>query len=189
MHGPLVSGWLLAALCGASGLVCLARARRGGPAQREAAGCEALMSLAMAVTAPPTTTLTSLLPTAVPGGLFAVVALWALAQLRHGTHLGHWLLHTAGAAAMAWSALGGHPGHGGTDEAAAPGAGAQEPLLAGLLCCFAAQVLLAGRRLLPRPADPPSRTATALPVLDRPETVTACRVAAAVQMLVMLCRA
>ena len=190
MHGPLTTGWLLTALCAATGLVCLFRACRGAPAQREAAGCEAVMSLAMASMACPTTALPQV-PGAVHGGLFALLGLWALAQSRHGTaHLGHWLLHAAGAAAMAWSALtpGGHGGHEGhtapvvQDAGVAAGAGPGGPLLATLLLCFAAQVVLSGRRLLPQPAGGPAPAR----FVDRPELASACRVATAAQMLVML---
>ena len=53
VHGPASSGWLLVALCAATGAYCLLRMRSGVEEQRRAAGGEALMGFGMAAMAVP----------------------------------------------------------------------------------------------------------------------------------------
>ncbi|WP_406728777.1 DUF5134 domain-containing protein [Streptomyces sp. GD-15H] len=187
MHGPEASGWLLVALCAATGAYCLLRMRSSVEEQRRAAGGEALMGFGMAVMAVPAAVFTP--PSwawpawAVVFGAAALHALWAeRASSRH-------LHHPVGAGSMAYMAVAmavspgqGH-GHG----------GAGIPVLTGiLLLYFAGYVLVTGVRLVPVAAVP-GRLATtgagssgASGWGDRPELARACRLAMGIAMVAML---
>lgn len=176
-----MSGWLLMALCAATGTSCLSRMRGcRGPA-REAAGGEALMAFGMAAMAVPT----ALLPLpawhwVVYAAVFGAAAVRAVWPARHGCRHLH---HAVGCAAMvymgaAMAPAGGHDGH----------AGAGVPLLTGaLLVYFAGYVLRAGTRLVPLAAAGGGGTLAAQPSSGpRPELVPACRVSMGIAMLAML---
>ncbi|PAM97015.1 DUF5134 domain-containing protein, partial [Streptomyces sp. Alain-F2R5] len=144
MHGPASSGWLLVALCAATGAYCLLRMRSGVEEQRRAAGGEALMGFGMAAMAVPAAVFT---PPSWAWPAYAVVfgaaglrALWAARSGRHHLH------HLVGDAAMVYMALvmAGSPAHAHTHGPSGV------PLLTGvLLLYFAGYVLLTGVRLLP----------------------------------------
>ncbi|MFD5271858.1 DUF5134 domain-containing protein [Streptomyces sp. NPDC058335] len=182
MHGPASPGWLLVALCAATGAYCLLRMRSSDETQRRAAGDEALMGFGMAVMAVPGSAFT---PPAwvwpVYAVLFGGVALRALWVVRTGPHHLH---HLVGAAAMVYMAAvmtasptAGHA-HGGSGV----------PLLTGgLLVYFTAYVLVAGVRLLPAAGVTGSPAAgRALAWGDRPELARACRLSMGIGMLAML---
>lgn len=189
MHGPPLIGWLLVALCGAAGVVCLLRLRSGDPGARRGAGDEALMGLAMAAMAVPWAAAHGTghgpvlaLPFAGPAlaAVFAAAALRSLLLARSGGPGGHHAHHAVAALAMAYMALA--PGHA---ELPAPAA---LPLATGLLIAyFAVYVLRTAVRLVPPaavaggpPAGPPPGWAC------RPEMTAACRVSMALAMLAML---
>ncbi|MCF4137164.1 DUF5134 domain-containing protein [Streptomyces sp. Tue 6430] len=144
MHGPASPGWLLVAVCAATGAYCLLRMRSSDETQRRAAGDEALMGFGMAVMAVPGTVFT---PPAwvwpVYATVFGGVALRALWAARTGSHHLHHLVGAAAmvymAAVMAASPAAGH-GHGDSGVPALTG---------GLLVYFTAYVLVSGARLLP----------------------------------------
>lgn len=103
MHGPASSGWLLVALCAATGAYCLLRMRSSVEEQRRAAGGEALMGFGMAAMAVPAAVFTPPswawpLYTAVFGGA-ALRALWAARTSSHHLH------HLVGAFAMVYMAV------------------------------------------------------------------------------------
>ncbi|MFI1963441.1 DUF5134 domain-containing protein [Streptomyces pathocidini] len=208
MHGAPLVGWLLVALCGAAGALCLLRMRAASTESRRGAGGEALMGLGMAVMA---------LPVAVPGWrswagpvfavAFAAVALRALLQLARGG--GHHLHHAVGALAMVQMALApGGSGHAVHAAAPASGAGTQTAsataLLTGLLLCyFAVYALRTGVRIAPRAgaagaagptgavgttgvAEAPESGERIPGWLERPELATACRVSMGLGMFAML---
>ncbi|MFI8089319.1 DUF5134 domain-containing protein [Streptomyces sp. NPDC086080] len=181
MHGPASSGWLLVALCAATGAYCLLRMRSRVDEQRHAAGGEALMGFGMAVMAVPATAFT---PPAwawpVQAAVFCAAGLHALWAVRAGAcHLHHLM----GAGAMVYMAVAmaasststhGH-GHGGSGI----------PLLTGaLLLYFVAYVLVTGVRLVPVTAVPGG--APGLGWGDRPELARACRLVMAIGMVAML---
>lgn len=178
MHGPASPGWLLVALCAATGAYCLLRMRSRVEEQRRAAGGEALMGFGMAAMAVPPAVFTPP-PWAWPAyaTVFGAAALRALWSARSSIHHLH---HLVGAGAMVYMAAvmaaapaRGH-GHGGSGV----------PLLTGvLLVYFAGYVLLAGVRLLPAAAG---AGPTALPWGDRPEVARACRLSMGIGMLAML---
>ncbi|WP_432129634.1 DUF5134 domain-containing protein [Streptomyces tendae] len=197
MHGSASSGWLLVALCAATGAYCLLRMRSSVEEQRRAAGGEALMGFGMAAMAVPAAVFT---PPAWVWPAYAAVfgaaglrALWAARSGRHHLH------HLVGAAAMVYMAvvMAGSPAHG-------HGHGASgTPLLTGvLLLYFAGYVLLTGVRLIPvvtvagggpgAPSVPaPGGGAGAGGRAgagwgDRPELARACRLSMAIGMLAML---
>ncbi|GAA5011093.1 MULTISPECIES: DUF5134 domain-containing protein [Streptomyces] len=187
MHGPASPGWLLVALCAATGAYCLLRMRSGVEDQRRAAGGEALMGFGMAAMAVPAAVFT---PPAWVWPAYAVVfgaaglrALWAARSARHHLH------HLVGAAAMVYMAvvMAGSPGH-------AHGHGTSgTPVLTGvLLLYFAGYVLLTGVRLIPvgavaggGPGTAPG-AGTGAGWGDRPELARACRLSMAIGMLAML---
>ncbi|MFJ4426399.1 DUF5134 domain-containing protein [Streptomyces bobili] len=187
MHGPASPGWLLVALCAATGAYCLLRMRSSDETQRRAAGDEALMGFGMAVMAVPGSAFT---PPAWVWPAYTVVfggaALRALWVARSGTHHLH---HLVGAAAMVYMAAvmtasptAGHA-HGGSGV----------PLLTGgLLLYFAAYVLISGVRLLPvagaagSTATGSTAAASAPAWGDRPELARACRLSMGIGMLAML---
>ncbi|MEG3628243.1 DUF5134 domain-containing protein [Streptomyces poriticola] len=183
MHGPASSGWLLVALCAATGAYCVLRMRSGAAEQRRSAGGEAVMGFGMAGMAVPAAVFTP--PGwAWPGyaALFGAVGLHSLWAARSGRHHLH---HLVGSGAMVYmsvvmtvspAAVHGHTAaHGGSGV----------PLLTGaLLLYFAGYVLLTGVRLVPVAAvdDGPAATGWG----DRPELARACRLSMGIAMLAML---
>ncbi|MFJ9671027.1 DUF5134 domain-containing protein [Streptomyces sp. NPDC101221] len=199
MHGPASSGWLLVALCAATGAYCLLRMRSSVEEQRSAAGGEALMGFGMAAMAVPAAVFTP--PAWVwPGyalvfGAAGLRALWAARSGRHHLH------HLVGAAAMVYMAvvMAGSPAHAHAHDTSGT------PVLTGaLLLYFTGYVLLTGVRLIPVVAAAGSGAgAPPVPVPlpgqgpraegpaadgwgDRPELARACRLSMAIGMLAML---
>ncbi|MFH8804029.1 DUF5134 domain-containing protein [Streptomyces sp. NPDC017936] len=177
MHGPASPGWLLVALCAATGAYCLLRMRSADEQQRRAAGGEALMGFGMAVMAVPATAFTApqwAWPAyAAVFGAAALRALWATRTSAHHLH------HLVGASAMVYMAVvtasspGAGHGHGGSGV----------PLLTGvLLLYFAAYVLVSGVRLLPVAGAGGGTVAWS----DRPELARVCRLSMGIGMLAML---
>lgn len=194
VHGPASPGWLLVALCAATGAYCLLRMRSAVEEQRRAAGGEALMGFGMAAMAIPAAVFT---PPAwawpLYAGVFGAAALRALWASRARPHHLH---HLVGASAMVYMAavMAGSP-------ASAPGhthghAGAGVPLLTGvLLLYFTGYVLVAGARLLPVrvPVAVPAGavgsgagSGSGVAWGDRPELARACRLSMGIGMLAML---
>ncbi|MFF1440174.1 DUF5134 domain-containing protein [Streptomyces sp. NPDC058295] len=177
MHGPASPGWLLVALCAATGAYCLLRMRSAVEEQRRAAGSEALMGFGMAAMAVPAAAFT---PPAWAWPAFAAVfgaaalrALWAARVSAHHLH------HLVGAGAMVYMAavMAAAPAH-----RHGPG-GSGVPLLTGvLLLYFTGYVLLAGVRLLPVAGTGGGAVAWG----DRPEVARACRLSMGIGMLAML---
>src|SRR5689334_7236694 len=93
VHGPASPGWLLVALCVATGAYCLLRMRSPVEEQRRTAGGEALMGFGMAAMAVPAAVATpprwAWLACTV---LFGVAALRALRSVRRGPHHLHHLM-------------------------------------------------------------------------------------------------
>lgn len=189
MHGPTSSGWLLVALCAATGAYCLLRMRSGVEEQRRAAGGEALMGFGMAAMAVPAAVFT---PPAwawpAYAALFGAAGLRALWAARSGRHHLH---HLVGAAAMVYMALvmAGTSSHGHAHGSSGI------PLLTGLLLLyFTGYVLLTGVRLLPVAAvagggtagDGAAEGGAAAGWGDRPELARACRLSMGIAMLAML---
>ncbi|MCT9082141.1 DUF5134 domain-containing protein [Streptomyces fulvoviolaceus] len=174
MHGPASPGWLLVALCAATGAYCLLRMRSAVDEQRRAAGGEALMGFGMAAMAVPAAVFTPPSWTwPVYAAVFGAAALRALWAARASTHHLH---HLVGALAMVYMAV---------VMAASPGhhAGSGVPLLTGvLLLYFVGYVLLSGVRLMPVAAG----TAGAAGWGDRPELARACRLSMGIGMVAML---
>ncbi|MCZ2524914.1 DUF5134 domain-containing protein [Streptomyces sp. HB2AG] len=147
MHGPPLVGWLLVALCAATGTWCLLRMRAcRAAAERRDAAAGALMGAGMAVMAVPVTVLdTGTAGAVVFAAVFTAAGLHALVLVRHDRHQVH---HAVGAAAMVYMAVvmargtaghGGHAAHAahaahavGRPEAAASGL----PLVSGLLLVY-----------------------------------------------------
>ncbi|MFK0156240.1 DUF5134 domain-containing protein [Streptomyces sp. NPDC090499] len=177
MHGPASPGWLLVALCAATGAYCLLRMRSTVREQRRAAGGEALMGFGMAVMAVPATVFTPpVWAWPLYAAVFGAAALRALWSARSSPHHLH---HLVGAAAMVYMAVA---------MAAAPGAhhhgGAGVPLVTGLLLLyFTGYVLLSGARLVPVAV---TAGTTALGWGDRPELARACRLTMGIGMVAML---
>ncbi|MCX4759870.1 DUF5134 domain-containing protein [Streptomyces sp. NBC_01275] len=191
MPGPASPGWLLVALCAATGTYCLLRMRSHVEEQRRAAGGEALMGFGMAVMAVPTAALSP--PSwawpvyATVFGAAALRTLWALWATRSSAHHLH---HLVGAGAMVYMAVAmtaspaPHPhahGYGGSGL----------PLLTGaLLLYFTGYVLLSGIRLVPvagvGDGDGTRTGVGALGWSDRPELARACRLSMGIGMLAML---
>jgi hypothetical protein len=185
VHGPASPGWLLVALCAATGSYCLLRMRSPVEEQRRSAGGEALMGFGMAVMAVPAVAFT---PPSWAWPAYAVVftaaavhALWAARTDPHHLH------HLLGAAAMVYMSVAmavepasHHPAHGGSGV----------PLVTGtLLLYFAGYVLLSGARLVPAatavtggggPAGRADRWG------DRPELARVCRLSMGMAMVAML---
>ncbi|MFD5648052.1 DUF5134 domain-containing protein [Streptomyces sp. NPDC127039] len=191
MHGPVSPGWLLVALCAATGAYCLLRMRSGVEEQRGAAGGEALMGFGMAAMAVPAAVFSPpgwVWPAyAVVFGAAGLRALWAARSGRHHLH------HVVGAAAMVYMAvvMAASPTHGYTHGASGT------PVLTGaLLLYFTGYVLLTGVRLIPVVAvagggagadghvGADGRAAARWG--DRPELARACRLSMAIAMLAML---
>ncbi|MFG2331571.1 DUF5134 domain-containing protein [Streptomyces sp. NPDC048604] len=207
MHGPATAGWLLVALCAASGAYCLLRMRGCAGEERRAAGGEALMGFGMAAMAVPTAVFAP--PEwswAVYAGVFGGAALPALWPARRG---GHHLHHLVGSVAMVYMAVAmavpaqeAHGAHGGGGIRTAG-----LPLLTGaLLLYYTVYVLWSGARLVPAaPAPTTALPTTSLPAAAggasqdealgrgpvagwavRPELTAACRLSMALAMLAML---
>ncbi|MFE7033806.1 DUF5134 domain-containing protein [Streptomyces sp. NPDC057621] len=176
MHGPGAgsAGWLLVALCTATGAYCLLRMRSRVEEQRRTAGGEALMGFGMAAMA---------VPAAVPApprwawvvyaavfGAAALRALWAARNSAHHLH------HLVGAFAMVYMAA-----------MMASGTHAGIPVLTGvLLAYFTAYVLWTGTRLVPVAAGGPAGDLRAPGWGDRLELARACRLSMGIGMLAML---
>ncbi|MDX3384328.1 DUF5134 domain-containing protein [Streptomyces niveiscabiei] len=196
MHGPASLGWLLVALCAATGAYCLLRMRSADKGQRGAAGGEAVMGFGMAAMAVPAGVFTP------PGwawpvyltvfGVAAARSLWAVRGSGRGGSggpsglVGHHAHHLVGALAMVYMAavMAATPSH-----VHAHGSSGV-PLLTGvLLLYFAAYVLTSGARLVPVGTatggggdDEGSRPGWG----DRPELARACRLSMGMGMLAML---
>ncbi|MGW7077985.1 DUF5134 domain-containing protein [Streptomyces sp. NPDC054866] len=190
MHGPAQAGWLLVALCAATGSYCLLRMRSRIEAQRRTAGGEALMGFGMALMA---------LPAAVPApprwawlgyaavfGAAALHALWAVRRNRHHRHHLHHLHHLVGACAMVYMAVAmaatptAHAGH---------GVGGTPALTGALLLYFAGYVLWSGARLLPVPTLAVAEGGgggTVTGWADLTELAMACRLSMGIAMIAML---
>ncbi|MFJ8082491.1 DUF5134 domain-containing protein [Streptomyces sp. NPDC096205] len=179
MHGPASPGWLLVALCAATGAYCLLRMRSGVEEQRRSAGTEALMGFGMAAMAVPAAVFApppwAAAAYATVFGGAALRALWAARADAHHLH------HLVGDTAMVYMALamagspGGH-GHGGSGVPALTGV---------LLLYFSGYVLLSGARLVPV-AGTPAGPGGAVAWGDRPELSRACRLSMGIAMVAML---
>ncbi|MER6132951.1 DUF5134 domain-containing protein [Streptomyces sp. NPDC001815] len=179
MHGPASSGWLLVALCAATGAYCLLRMRSTVEEQRRTAGGEALMGFGMAAMAVPAVALAP--PRwawAAYAAVFGAAALRALWAARSGTHHLH---HLAGTFAMVYMAA-----------VMASGAHSGVPALTGaLLMYFTAYVLWTGARLVPlavagHPGGVRAGGVRATGWGDRLELARACRLSMGIGMLAML---
>lgn len=185
MHGPASPGWLLVALCTATGAYCLLRMRSPVEEQRRTAGGEALMGFGMAAMAVPAAAFT---PPAWAWPAYAVTfgaaALWALRSARTDPHHLHHLVGTAAmvymSVAMAAAPASHHHAHGGSGI----------PLVTGaLLLYFVGYVLLSGARLVPAvtvATGPDAPAGRAVRWGDRPELARACRLSMGMAMVAML---
>lgn len=201
MYEPASPGWLLVALCAATGAYCLLRMRSPVEEQRRTAGAEALMGFGMAAMA---------LPAAVVAPprwawlayvtVFGAAALRGLWTARTGPHQLH---HLMGAVAMVYMAavMTASPAHHEHHHGGA-GGGAGLPVLTGaLLLYFTGYVLRSGVRLLPLAAGGGSGSASQVNGAgsagwrgaratvrwgDRPELSQACRLSMGIAMLAML---
>lgn len=204
MHAPVLTSWLLVALCAASGGYCVARSRAEAGVRRAAAGAEALMSFGMAAMAVPAAVLAlSRWVCLVYAAVFGAVALAACCAIavdrgRKGHHAHH-LIGTLAMVYMAWAMAGGvgHAGGGAADGMAGmegmSATPAGSPLLTGvLLVYFAGHALWAGARLIPSPAAAGAGPAVAggeaavAGPRGRPEVTLACRLSMSMAMLAML---
>ncbi|MFC8347191.1 DUF5134 domain-containing protein [Streptomyces sp. NPDC057280] len=174
MHGPASPGWLLVALCAATGAYCLLRMRSDVEEQRRAAGGEALMGFGMAAMAVPAAVFTpppwAWAAYAAVFGAAALRALWAARTSAHHLH------HLVGASAMVYMAvvMAASPAH--------HGGGSGIPVLTGaLLLYFTGYVLLSGVRLVPVTAG-----GGTVAWGDRPEVARACRLSMGIAMVAML---
>ncbi|GAA3837864.1 DUF5134 domain-containing protein [Streptomyces chiangmaiensis] len=181
MHGPASPGWLLVALCAATGAYCLLRMRSAVEEQRRAAGGEALMGFGMAVMAVPAVVVTPprwawIVYVVVFGGA-AVRALWTVRRNAHHLH------HLVGTFAMVYmaAAMATAPGH-----HVHAGHGGIAPLTGVLLFYFAGYVLWSGMRLVPVTAVATAGGARSVGWGDRPELARACRLSMALAMVAML---
>ncbi|MGW4034585.1 DUF5134 domain-containing protein [Streptomyces sp. NPDC004838] len=178
MHGPVLSGWLLVALCGTTAAYCLVRMRACSGEARRTAGGEALMGFGMAAMAIPAAVFA--LPRwtwAVYAAVFGATTLAALWQTRHGIRHLH---HLIGSLAMVYMAVAMAPGadHGGHSAAGIP------VLTGALLAYHVVFVLRAGVRLVPVPAA--SGAPGAARAGPSPGLAPACRLAMGLAMVAML---
>lgn len=182
MHGPVASGWLLVALCAATGAYCLLRMRSGVEEQRRAAGGEALMGFGMAAMAvPPVVFTPPRWAWSAYAVLFCAAGLRALWAARPGSRHLH---HLVGAGAMVYMAvvMAGTPSH-----AHAHGMSGIPVLTGVLLLYFTGYVLLTGVRLIPvTPVAAVPGSGAAAGWGDRPELARACRLCMGIAMLAML---
>ncbi|MET8976685.1 DUF5134 domain-containing protein [Streptomyces sp. NPDC004539] len=190
MHGPASLGWLLVALCAATGAYCLLRMRSADEEQRRAAGGEAVMGFGMAAMAVPAGVFTP------PGwawpvyltvfGAAAAHSLWTMRSLSTARAGGHHLHHLVGTLAMVYmaavTAL--SPSH-----VHAHGSSGVPLLTGALLVYFAVYVLTSGARLVPVGVDSGAGgggSASGAGWGDRPELARACRLSMGIGMLAML---
>ncbi|MDI3404677.1 DUF5134 domain-containing protein [Streptomyces cavernicola] len=209
MHGPALAGWLLVALCAATGAYCLLRMRSPVAEQRSAAGGEALMGFGMAVMAIPAAAFGpprwAWWAYGVVFGAAAVRALWNVRGLwsvrGHGraraprspgraSGHAHHLHHLVGSLAMVYMsvAMASAP-QGGAGHAAHAGPTGVPLVTGALLLYFAGYVLRAGLRLAPAPATatvPRSGSGPAVAWGDRAELALACRLSMGIGMFAML---
>lgn len=197
MHEPASPGWLLVALCAATGAYCLLRMRSPVEEQRRTAGAEALMGFGMAAMAVPAAVVA---PPRWAWLLYVTVfGAAALRGLRTARSSPHQLHHLMGAVAMVYMAavMTVAPAH----HAHSHGS-AGVPLLTGaLLLYFTAYVVRSGVRLLPLaasggglgaggPGGPSGAegwgTRRTVGWGDRPELSQACRLSMGIAMLAML---
>lgn len=192
MHGPALIGWLLVALCAATGTYCLLQMRGEptGPGRR-IARAEALMGWGMAAMAVPSAVLDPR-----PWGPPAFAAVFGVAAVRAVGH--HHLHHAIGALAMVYMAFammtgspGGHTRHAsmaaGGDMASDRLAGGIPVLTGALLAYFAVYAVRSGLRLLPMTDG--AVVAVGAPSSGwsrRPELRHACRLTMAIGMFAML---
>ncbi|WP_424891005.1 DUF5134 domain-containing protein [Streptomyces sp. XH2] len=191
MHGPPLIGWLLVALCAATGAYCLVRLHAGPGGERRAVGSDALMGLGMAAMAVPATVLDTrpwgALLFAVVFGAAGVHTLVAVARSRLDTPHLH---HAVGAFAMVYMALamaggpvGGGSVHAGTTaHAAAAHEPAGTPLLTGLLLVYFAVYVVRTVAVL----VPVTVASGQLTWPGRPDLTHACRLSMGIGMLAML---
>ncbi|MEU1801527.1 DUF5134 domain-containing protein [Streptomyces sp. NPDC019937] len=213
MHGPPLIGWLLVALCAATGAYCLLqmRAEPPGPGRR-IARAEAFMGWGMAAMAVPSAALDPR-PWGPPAfaAVFGVAAVRAVVPVREllpvrrgaGWPGHHHLHHAIGALAMAYMALammaGPAGGHGHDASMAAGGgmtasgdmtsdgmAGGIPALTGALLAYFAVYAVRSGLRLLPMTDGAAAAGAPRAGWSRRPELRHACRLAMAIGMFAML---
>ncbi|GAA3799320.1 DUF5134 domain-containing protein [Streptomyces phyllanthi] len=185
MHGPASPGWLLFALCAATGVYCLLRVGSAVGEQRRAAGGEALMGFGMAAMAVPAAVVTpprwAWLVHAAVFGAVAVRALWAARTSPLHLHHSVSTLAMVYMASVMAAAPGPHGSHGPTGVPAVTGA---------LLLYFTGYVLWAGLRLIPVAAvaggTEAAGAAGAAGWRDRPELVRACRLSMSIAMVAML---
>ncbi|MFE4867980.1 DUF5134 domain-containing protein [Streptomyces sp. NPDC056682] len=184
MHGPVVPGWLLVALCAATGSYCLLRMRSGSPTARSAAGGEAVMGFGMAAMAVPAAFLAP--PPWILGAYAVVFGGAALRALWLARGAAHHLHHAVGSLAMVYMALAMVPAAGDAAHAGHTGhtAGGVPALTGALLLYFAAYVLSTGVRLLPVAAG--GAPSGAVSWGARPELALACRLSMGIAMLAML---
>ena len=181
--GPASPGWLLVALCAATGAYCLLRMRSPVEEQRRAAGGEALMGFGMAAMAVPAAVFTPPSWTwPVYAAVFGAAALRALWSARRSPHHVHHLLGTAAMVYMAL-AMAASPAH--HHEHGDSGV----PLVTGaLLLYFVGYVLLSGIRLVPGAGGVTGAAVGGGSVGwgDRPELARACRLSMGIGMVAML---
>lgn len=198
MHGPPLIGWLLVALCAATGTYCLLQIRGEPPGPgRRSARAEALMGWGMAAMAVPSVVLDPR-----PWGPPAFATVFGVAAVRAVAH--HHLHHATGALAMAYMALAmmaGPPGGRGHDASMTAGggvtagggmtshgmAGGIPVLTAALLAYFAVYAVRSGLRLLPMTDG--TVAAAGAPTVGwsrSPELRHACRLTMAIGMFAML---
>jgi hypothetical protein len=179
VHGPASPGWLLVALCAATGAYCLLRMRSPVAEQRRTAGGEAIMGFGMAAMAVPAAVVTpprwAWIACAV---VFGATALRALGAARGSPHHLHHLMGTFAMVYMAavMTTAPAHHLHGGTGVPVITGA---------LLLYFAGYVLRSGLRLLPLAVVSGAAERT-VGWGDRPELSQACRLSMGIAMLAML---
>ncbi|MFE7776835.1 DUF5134 domain-containing protein [Streptomyces sp. NPDC057445] len=183
MHGPPMSGWLLVALCAASGAYCLLRMRSSAGKERRTAGGEAVMGFGMAAMALPA----AVVPPPrwawpVYAAVFAAAGLRALWAARGAPVSAHHLHHVVGSGAMVYMAVTMAPGASAA-HAGHAAAGGVPPLTGVLLVYFVVFVLRSGARLVPV-AAPAGGGDVAWGA--RPELALACRVSMGVAMVAML---
>ncbi|MGH4031876.1 DUF5134 domain-containing protein [Actinomycetota bacterium Odt1-20B] len=185
MHGPAQAGWLLVALCAATGAYCLLRMRSTVEEQRRTAGGEALMGFGMAVMALPAAVVTPprwlWLAYAAVFTAALLHALWASLRSTHHVH------HVLGSFAMAYMSV----AMSATPAAHAHHGGAGVPALTGaLLLYFTGFVLWSGTRLAPAGRGTAGGggggSTVALGWGDRAELALACRLSMGIGMVAML---
>ncbi|GGX66647.1 DUF5134 domain-containing protein [Streptomyces hiroshimensis] len=194
MHGPPLIGWLLVAVCAATGAYCLVRlrAREGAGGERRAVGSDALMGLGMAAMAVPPAVLDTrpwgALLFAVVFGAAGVHTLLGVARGRADTHHLHHAVSAFAmvymALAMAGTPLGGRAEHTGAGATHAAGAHvpAGTPLLTGLLLVYFAVYVVRTVAVL----VPVTVAAGQVSWPARPDLTHACRLSMGIGMLAML---